>query len=279
VDLQVKNAAPRKPDSALPSHRRVRVFLLGLIFLLLLASGVGVVQHSSFFSLFGSSLPPQRHTQPAEDGESAGPDFLNVATLTVEETTTGKFRSGGLGLARSAWEVLRGQPERPGVIEALYQGKTYKVTYQRGRVWQIEKSWGTPPLTTKEARTRARRYLPLDSHLAETIAKSDDIVVDVYRSHMLAQLLSPQPPEPPTKKKSKRRPKDLPTEACVVVHRLHKQRVTSTLLHIGAPRPEGYLSPQSQTGPEKTAAKEDPVWSDPRKTDVPDGAGRPQGKS
>jgi hypothetical protein len=100
---------------------------------------------------------------------------------------------------------------------------------------------------------------------------------------MLAQLLSPQPPEPPAKK-SKRRPKDLPTESCIVVHRLNKQKVTSSLLHIGAPKPEGYFPPQSQTAPAKTmvrkeAERKEAARSDPPKTVTPASKGRAQGRS
>jgi hypothetical protein len=279
VDSQAKNTAPQKSDTALFPYSRVRVLLFGLTFLLLLVAGVRVLQQPSFLPLFGFAPPPQPQKDPAENDESASIDFLTVATLAIEETTAGKFRSGGLGLTRSAWEVLRGEPERPGITEVLYQGQTYKVTYQHDRVWQIEKSWGTTPPTTREVRARVRRYLPLDSHLAETIAKSEDIVVDVYRSHMLARLLSPQPPEPATKKKSKRRPKNLPSEPCVVVHRLSKQRVISTLLHIGAPKPEGYFPPQSQTTPAITTVGKNPLRNEARKEPLPNGKGKIQGKS
>ncbi|MBM4258158.1 MAG: hypothetical protein FJ147_19975 [Deltaproteobacteria bacterium] len=205
------------------------MLLLGLIFLLLLIIGVHVVRQPSFLSFLGFSAPPPQPRPAAEEDENASIDFLTVAALAIEETTSGKFRSGGLGLARTAWEVLRGQPERPSISETFYQGKTYRVTYQQERVWQIDKSWGEKTPTVGEARSRVRRYLPLDSSLAETIAKSDQVVVDVYRSHMLAQLLAADPIEP-VARKGKRRKKELPTERCVVVHRLrHGQELSYRL--------------------------------------------------
>ena len=112
----------------------------------------------------------------------------------------------GLGLTRTSWEVLHGRPESSGPHAVVYQDNTYKVTYQQELVWQIEKSWGTIAPTPQQARARIRRYLPLDSHLTETLTKSDGLIVDIYRSYMLAQLLSPQPAEPP-QKKAKRRQK------------------------------------------------------------------------
>ena len=236
----MKKTSPQKPDTILFPRNREQVFFLGLIFLLLLAIGVSVIRQSSFLSLVGFSSPPQKKESEADEEDSTHVDFLTVAALSSEETDIGKFRSGGLGLTRTSWEVLHGKPEAVGPVTVVYQEKMYTVMYQQDLVWQIEKSWGTTSPTSKEARTRIRRYLPLDSHLVQTITKSDDTLVDVYRSHMLAQLLSPQPTAPPSKKKVKRKRKDLPTEDCVVVHRLDKQKVTSTLLYIGAPKPEGY---------------------------------------
>jgi hypothetical protein len=255
------------------------VFFFGLIFLLLLASGVSIIRQPSFLSLVGFSSPPQKQESEADEEDSTQVDFLTVAALSSEETDVRKFRSGGLGLTRTSWEVLHGKPEAVGPVTVVYQEKTYTVMYQQDLVWQIEKSWGTMSPTSREARTRIRRYLPLDSHLAQTLTKSDDTLVDVYRSHMLAQLLSPQPATPPSKKKVKRKRKDLPTESCVVVHRLDKQKVTSTLLHIGAPKPEGYFPPRSQAVPEKTTVSKEPARSDPRKTVSPNSKGRTQGRS
>jgi len=256
------------------------VFRLGLIFLLLLTIGIRVIQQPAFLSLFGFFSSPQKQEREANEEDSTSVDFFTVAALAIEETTVGKFRSGGLGLSQSAWEVLHGQPEQPTSTDVLYQGKTYKVTYQQERVWQIEKSWGMTTPTMKEARTRIRRYLPLDSSFAETVMESDGTIIDVYHSRMLAQLLSPQPTEP-TATKAKRRQKDLPAETCVVVHWLNKQKVSSTLLHIGAPKPEGYPPPQSQTAPPPTPATtgKNPVRNEARKESIPSGKGKIQGKS
>jgi hypothetical protein len=46
---------------------------------------------------------------------------------------------------------------------------------------------------------------------------------------------------------------------------LSKQKVTSTLLYVGAPKPEGYLPPQSQTAPATTTVGKDAVPNEARK--------------
>lgn len=280
----MKNSSPsyREVLSSL-LHGQRRALLLGGLFLSLLTLTVSIIHHPSFLALFGLSSPPPAVTAQAENLDDADTELIRVATLASEETTSGKFRSGGLGLSRTDWEVLHGTPESPALDLLVYQDNafTYKITYQQNLVWQIEKSWGTTSPVPQQARARIRRYLPLDSHLAETVEKSADTIVDVYRSHMLAQLLSPQPPEPPTKKR-KRRPKDLPTEQCVVVHRLNKQKVISSLLYIGAPKPEGYPLPQSQTAPPPTATAtpgKNPVRNEARKELAPNSKGKIQGKS
>lgn len=277
----MKNSSPsyREVLSSL-LHGRRRVLLLGGLFLLLLILTASVIHHPSFRALFGLSSPPPAVTPQAETSDDADTELMRVATLASEETTSGRFRSGGLGLSRTDWEVLHGVPEAPAPELLVYQDKTftYKITYQQNLVWQLEKSWGTTTPVPQQARARIRRYLPLDSRLTETVTKSADTIVDVYRSHMLAQLLDPQPPEPPTKKR-KRRPKQLPTEQCVVVHRLSKQKVISSLLHIGAPRPEGYFPPQSQTAPATTTAGKAPVRNEAQKEPLPSSKGKIQGKS
>ena len=273
----MKKPVSYTPDTASLLHRRRRIFLLGLIFLLFLASGISVIRHSSFLSLFGFSSPQNQENDA--DIDDTNVDFLTVAAPASEDSDSSKFRSGGLGLTRTSWEVLHGIPEAADPVSVVYQEKTYTVTYQQDLVWQIEKSWGATPPAPQQARTRIRRYLPLDSHLVQTIKKSDDTIVDVYRSHMLAQLLSPQPIERPSKKKVKRKQKDLPTESCVVVHWLTKQKVTSSLLHIGAPKAEGYLPPQSQTVPTKTSTKERSTRSEAGKTATSKEKGRTQGRS
>ncbi len=275
----MKKSSSQNPDTAQSLRNRGKLFLLGSLFLLLLTIGVSVIRQPSFLPWFGLSSPPQEQEhETTDEEEGSAVDLMTVAALSLEETTTGRFRSGGLGLSRTTWEILHGQPEQPSATETLYQGKTYKVTYRQDLVWQIEKSWGTTNPTPKQARTRIRRYLPLDSRLAETVTNSDGLIVDVYRSYMLAQLLSPQPAAP-IAKKTKRRQKDLPTESCVVVHRITKQKVIFTLLHIGSPKPEGYLPPQSQTIPTKTTASKEPAQPEARKAASPNGKGRTQGRS
>jgi hypothetical protein len=264
----MENSSPtysKKLSSLLRGHRRA--LFLGSLCLLLLTLTISVVRHPSFLTLFGLAAPSPVAVPQVDALDDPDLEFMRVAALASEETTSGKFRSGGLGLSRTAWEVLHGTAESTNPDTLIYQDNSYKVTYQQNLVWQIEKSWGKSSPAAQQARTRIRRYLPLDSHLTETIEKSADTIVDVYRSHMLAQLLSPQPPSPPAKKR-KRRLKDLPTERCVVVHQLNKQKVTSSLLHIGAPRPEGYLPPQSQTVPTTTLVNKEPGRKEPGRSDL-----------
>ena len=273
----MKESSLQNLDTPPTLYTRKRMLFLGGGFLLLLGITVSVIRQPTVLSLFATSAPPQE--QHATEEERADAELMTVAALAVEETTVGRFRSGGLGLTRTGWEVLHGKPESPGVETIVYQDNTYKVTYQQNLVWQIEKSWGTTSPVPKQARARIRRYLPLDSRLTETITTSDDMIVDVYQSHMLAQLLSPQPEEPITKKKGKRKPKELPTESCIVVHRIIKQKVTSSFLHIGPPKPDGYSLPQSPTAPATTTAGKSPTRNEARKEPSPSGKSKVQGKS
>jgi hypothetical protein len=139
-------------------------------------------------------------------------------------------RSGGLGLSRTAWELLHGKPDRIVNEIFLYQGKTYKVTYQHDIVWQLEKAWERPGIALAQVRARIRRYVPLDSHYVRTDTVSDDTVVDIYQSNALAQRLAQAPPRD-------RGTADLregePVGTCVAVHYLTQQSVTATLFQIG----------------------------------------------
>jgi hypothetical protein len=97
------------------------------------------------------SPPPQK--QPPEEALPSDP------LPQTEDITTRGFQSGGLGLSRSAWEVLRGKPQHIGDW-FLYQGQTYSVSYHQGIVWQLKCTWKRPGFDLVQARARARRYLP-----------------------------------------------------------------------------------------------------------------------
>jgi hypothetical protein len=164
----VKNSLPsyREVFSSFLHGRKREVLLSGLL-LLLLALTASVIRHPSFLALFGLASSPPAVTPQADSLDEADAELLKVAALASEETTSGKFRSGGLGLSRTAWEVLHGTPESTGPDLMVYQDKTstYKITYQQNLVWEIEKAWGTTSPVPQQARARIRRYLPLDSRL------------------------------------------------------------------------------------------------------------------
>ncbi|MBM4259728.1 MAG: hypothetical protein FJ147_28010 [Deltaproteobacteria bacterium] len=57
--------------------------------------------------------------------------------------------------------------------------------------------------------------------------------------------------------------------------------MTSTLMHIGAPKPEGYFPPQSQGAPVTTTAGKTPnlIQNQAQKETAPSGKNKTQGKS
>src|SRR5262249_13554389 len=140
------------------------------------------------------------------------------------------FRSGGLGLSRTAWELLHGKPDRVANEIFLYQGKTYKVTYQHDMVWQLERAWERPGITLDQVRARIRRYFPLDSHYIRTDTVSDETIIDIYHSDALARRLAQTPQREPSTAALR---EGEPVGTCVAVHYLTQQSVMATLFQIG----------------------------------------------
>ena len=99
--------------------RKPLLIITGLLVLL----GIAVVVRRL------TPLPPQEQ-RPEEA-------LLSDPIPPAEDVTTRGFQSGGLGLSRSAWEVLRGKPQRVGEW-FFYQRQTYAVSYQQEVVWQLK---------------------------------------------------------------------------------------------------------------------------------------------
>ncbi|NOT56165.1 MAG: hypothetical protein HOP18_16315, partial [Deltaproteobacteria bacterium] len=127
--------------------------------------------------------PVSSSEQPLEE-----PLFLDPIP-PAEDVTTRGFQSGGLGLSRAAWEMLRGKPQRDGEW-FLYRGKTFAVAYQQDQVWRLKCVWKQPGLALDQVRAKTRRYLPLDSRRQHTLSATADTVIEQYVSPTLAQRLT-----------------------------------------------------------------------------------------
>jgi hypothetical protein len=198
--------------------RKPLLIIIGLLAFL----GIAVVMHRL------TPVPPPPPTVPSQEQLPEEPLFRDPIP-PAEDVTTRGFQSGGLGLSRSAWEVLRGkQPKRDGEW-FLYQGQTFAVSYQQDIVWQLKCTWKRPGFDLAQARSRARRYLPLDSQRQHTLAATADTVVEQYFSQTLAQLLvqtAPPGPQP--------QPSLAQQGTYTVTHTLTKERVIETLVRMGS---------------------------------------------
>jgi hypothetical protein len=197
--------------------REALLIITGLLAFLGIAVGV-----RRLMPLPSQPLPvPPQEQRPAEA-------LFNDPIPPAEDVTTRGFQSGGLGLSRSAWEVLRGKPQRVGEW-FLYQKQTYAVSYQQEIVWRLKCTWKRPGLDLVQARARARRYLPLDSRRQKTLTATAETVVEQYFSQALAQLLTQTSetnlqPQPSLKQQG----------TYTVTHTLEKERVIETLFQIGS---------------------------------------------
>lgn len=171
-------------------------------------------------------IPPQPLPVPPQEQPSETALFSDPIPQAEDVTTRG-FQSGGLGLSRAAWEVLRGKPQRVGEW-FLYQGKTYSVSYQQDIVWHLKCAWKRPGLELAQARARARRYLPLDSRRQHTLTQTPTTIVDQYFSRTLTQILEQTSTADPQTQHSP----DL-QGTYTVTHTLEKDRVIETLFQIG----------------------------------------------
>ena len=197
--------------------RKPMFLITGLLVLL----GIAVVVRR-FTPLPSQPLPVPSQEQRPEEA------LLSDPLPQAEDITTRGFQSGGLGLSRSAWEVLRGKPQRDGEW-FLYQGKIYSVSYQQGIVWQLKCTWKRPGVDLVQTRARARRYLPLDSRHQQTLTSTTETVVEQYFSQALAQLLAQTSKTDPQPQYSLEQ-----RGTYTVTHTLEKDRVIETLFQIGS---------------------------------------------
>lgn len=201
---------------------RKPLFIITGLFMLL---GVAVMVHR--FSPVPPP-PPLPPPMPSPEQPPGDPLFLDPIPPAEDMTTRG-FQSGGLGLSRAAWEVLRGKPQQKDTW-FLYQGKTFAVFYQQDMVWRLKCTWKQPGLELDKVRAKVRRYLPLDSQRQHTVTTTAETVVEQYFSQTLARLLAqtaktgPQP-QPALEQQG----------IYTVTHTLGKKRVIATLVQIGKP--------------------------------------------
>ena len=158
--------------------RKPLLIIIGLLVLLGLAVAVRRL----------TPLPPQPPPVPPEQRPEEA--LFSDPIPPAEDVTTRGFQSGGLGLSRSAWEVLHGKQSKRVGEWFLYQEQMYSVFYQQHLVWQLKCTWKRPRFDLVQARDRSRRYLPLDSRHQKTLTSTAEMVVEQYFSQTLAQLLA-----------------------------------------------------------------------------------------
>jgi hypothetical protein len=196
--------------------RKPLLLIIGLLTLLGIAVGV-----RRLTPLPSQLLPiPPQEQQPEEA-------LLSDPIPQVEDVTTRGFQSGGLGLSRSAWQVLRGKQSKRVGEWFLYQGQTYTVSYQQDIVWQLKCTWKRPGFDLVQA--RARRYLPLDSRRQKTLTSTTETVVEQYFSQTLAQLLAQISKTDPQPQHSLEQ-----QGTYTVTHTLEKDRVLETRFQMGS---------------------------------------------
>jgi hypothetical protein len=97
--------------------------------------------------------------------------------------------SGGLGLAREAWEAAHG-PGTKDVLGYVYEGGAYNVLFQDdpagvSTVWNIEQRFPGSGVSLDDARAISAALLPSDRSLTKTYTPVDGRTVDLYRSEWL----------------------------------------------------------------------------------------------
>ena len=125
--------------------------------------------------------------QSALQTAQAGVASAVVIGVSTATPAADGFASGGLGLARAAWEAQHGAgTDAGGSVE--YEEKTYVVGFQGENVASLERIFN-PAVSLDEARGQAKALLPADSQLAQTSESSDGGTVEVYQSAALAARL------------------------------------------------------------------------------------------
>ena len=159
--------------------RKPLLIITGLLVLL----GIAVVVRP-----IDAAPPPPLPVPPQEQQPEEA--LFSDPIPPAEDVTTAVFNP-----AASACRARRGKcyvaSSRQRVGEwFLYQGQTCAVSYQQDIVWQLKCTWKRPGLDFVQVRTRARRYLPLDSRRQKTLTATAETVVEQYFSQTFAQLLA-----------------------------------------------------------------------------------------
>ena len=93
----------------------------------------------------------------------------SAASATMRPTPQSDgVASGGIGLARDAWEAVHGSGEA-GQTLVTYEG-TYETGFRDGVVSFVEFGWDDPGVSFPEAEDAVRGLLPTDARLVEAFA-------------------------------------------------------------------------------------------------------------
>jgi endonuclease YncB( thermonuclease family) len=110
---------------------------------------------------------------------------------TPTPTSTVPFRSGGLGLSRSDWEIQHTETDPNSLdftsLGVPYDGR-YDVTFQEGNVFHIERQWQPANAVSMEsAEQESAALLPRDAVFIRTYTPEgqSDTIVNVYYSESL----------------------------------------------------------------------------------------------
>jgi hypothetical protein len=116
----------------------------------------------------------------------AAAEFLSDPAARAAAPAAPPFASGGLGLSRTEWEKVHGQPTRSSIF-LEYDGGRLVVGLLESNVWHIERIWMRGEAVALEAaRNDARSYLPSDANLTQSVDRGDGRIVDIYSSSILA---------------------------------------------------------------------------------------------
>lgn len=96
--------------------------------------------------------------------------------------------SQGVGLTKAEWEALKGPPN-PQYLHtderATYQGNTYQVYYEEGKVWSLTIQFEKKPITLSDAKKLAQVYMPTDAKYIKTYQDKTGEPVLVYQSNSI----------------------------------------------------------------------------------------------
>jgi hypothetical protein len=124
---------------------------------------------------------PARPVDPAQSAAAARP------------ADPAGYRSGGLGLARPAWESLHG-PGRDDVFGGVaYEGQTFWLIFVDDNVQRVERTWGDAnAVSMDEARAEARRFGPADARLVRPTTSQGGTPGELLTSDSLKTRFGPE---------------------------------------------------------------------------------------